>query len=338
MFCKSTKLKVAGVTFLMICLTFVFLGCSSSTSDSETGDAPAKLLFLGYGEGSAGTILTAKVGELMLELLPAGSSVRTTVGSSIGNLQRCGEGQADIVATVATYVAASQDKEAPFEQGLPNIRTIASISPGGSPFYICSNGKSGIASFEDMKDKPFRLVVREKGSTGEFFAEKILMAHGITYEDIQNNGGEVVFTSNSEAVSRMQDGHSDVWIAIGGSPFGPLLELTTATRNIIMIDYDPAIVEEFNKKYLFDIIELPAGTYPGQDEVYLINGSLDYWATREDVPNDVVYSFLEAIYDNEQDFRAVHKYAEGFDWEISAKTPYLHPGAEKFYQDKGMLP
>lgn len=337
--------KVVGV---LIILSLMAAGCSSGADKSaQTGGSaqpkgqltdPVKLMFLGYGEGSAGTIMTAKVGELILNELPKGSTVRTTTGSSLSNLSRVATKQADIAATVATFVSLAMDKKPPFEKGLPNIRIIAKQAKGGSPFYIVSRKSKGITSIEDLKTKPVKIVAREKGSTAEFFTEKILNAYGITYEDIKKRGGEVVFTSNSEAVSRMQDGHSDIWFCIGGYPFGSILELITSAKDVVFISYDRSIVEDLSKKYLFTIDEVPANTYPGQDKPYVINGSADVWVTRDDVPDEVVYDFLNAIFKNEKDFRAVHKYAEMFDWKESAKTPYLHPGAEKFYKEHNLLP
>ena len=134
----------------------------------------------------------------------------------------------------------------------------------------------------------------------------------------------------------MQDGHSDVWICIGAYPFGPVLELATA-KGVVLIPYDRKIIDEFHRDYIFNIEEIAAKTYPGQDKPYVVNGSVDVWATREDVPDMIITAFLDSILKNEKEFRSVHRYAEGFDWKDSASTPYLHRAAEKFYKDHGFL-
>ena len=132
--CKKIGNSVLAISFLLA-LLLGFLYLVEPIAAQQKGE-PVKLLLLGYGEGSAGTIMTAKVGELMLKELPRGSTVKTTTGSSIGNLHRVAQKQVDIAATVATFVVASQKKEEPIPKGLPNIRIIGKQARGGSPFYI----------------------------------------------------------------------------------------------------------------------------------------------------------------------------------------------------------
>ena len=65
----------------------------------------------------------------------------------------------------------------------------------------------------------------------------------------------------------------------------------------------------------------------------------NYLVTRAGLPNDEVYAITKAIYDHLDQLVAAHSAAKGIHLETAAKNlPVpLHPGAAKYFKEKGLL-
>jgi TRAP transporter TAXI family solute receptor len=61
--------------------------------------------------------------------------------------------------------------------------------------------------------------------------------------------------------------------------------------------------------------------------------------TREDVPADVVYAMTKGMFENLPDLTSAHPAAQGISLEYASRgSPVpLHPGAERYYREKGVL-
>ena len=85
---------------------------------------------------------------------------------------------------------------------------------------------------------------------------------------------------------------------------------------------------------------IPAGTYEGVDEDVRTVGTVGSIFCTADLPEDVVYDFLKTIYENWDALKAINPTAFGDldvnDWLNGATAP-IHPGAEKFYKEMGVM-
>ena len=117
------------------------------------------------------------------------------------------------------------------------------------------------------------------------------------------------------------------------------MDLTT-TKDVDLLSFDDAFLAKLHKVYPYFVAStIPANTYKGIDKVTKTPAVMAILITNDAVPADQVYEFLTAMFDNLKDIAAVH--AKGK--EITLKgaldglTAPLHPGAEKFYKEKGLI-
>jgi len=93
-----------------------------------------------------------------------------------------------------------------------------------------------------------------------------------------------------------------------------------------------------NQPYYASTI-LPAGTYKGIDKDIETLAVRAIWATHAELSDDIAYAVTKALYENVETLAKVHVKGK----EISLKTALesvsipLHPGAERYYREKGII-
>ncbi|OGL24739.1 MAG: hypothetical protein A3G97_04690 [Candidatus Rokubacteria bacterium RIFCSPLOWO2_12_FULL_69_21] len=97
--------------------------------------------------------------------------------------------------------------------------------------------------------------------------------------------------------------------------------------------------EAMKKKYPFyTSVKVPANTYKDQSEATTV-AVMAMMVARSDLPEDLVYRFTKAIFDDLKQFHAAHSAATYLTLEtaLSGNPIPLHPGAARFYKEKGVL-
>lgn len=89
---------------------------------------------------------------------------------------------------------------------------------------------------------------------------------------------------------------------------------------------------------LWTAYEIPAGTYPGQDEAVVTIAQPNFLAVRDDVPEEHVYLFTKTVYENLPFLHAIHPAtkATAIDKAIAGLPMPLHPGAARYYEEVGI--
>jgi TRAP transporter TAXI family solute receptor len=84
---------------------------------------------------------------------------------------------------------------------------------------------------------------------------------------------------------------------------------------------------------------IPAGTYDGQDADVPTVTVTNILVTRADISDEEAYQMTKQLFENLPELVAAHKAAKGIKLENAVKgLPIpLHPGAEKYYREKGLL-
>jgi hypothetical protein len=140
-----------------------------------------------------------------------------------------------------------------------------------------------------------------------------------------------------ESVELMKNGQLDATVQSAGLGVASLSDLARSVpitfvpvpREIIARIGDPA--------YLSNAI--PAGTYQGEDDQVMTVTINNLLMTREDVPADVVYAMTKGMFENLAELTSAHAAAQRISLEYASQgSPVpLHPGAERYYREKGVL-
>lgn len=204
----------------------------------------------------------------------------------------------------------------------------------GAPAQLVVQQGSGIKTTKDLAGK--KVGVGNAGS-GAFANCELFFSHLGIWDKIKRNA-----MGYNDAAAAFGNNQLDAFWLFTAFPSGAVI-MAAQTNKIAMINLDAdAKASGFYEKYpYFAKLSVPAGTYRGVDTATPSFQDSALWVAHTDVPDDVVYKVLSVIY---TDAGLTHMVSQKKTFkEMSIATGVngivtpLHPGAEKFWRDKGVL-
>lgn len=296
----------------------------------QTVDA-AKRVSLATG-GTAGTYypIGAAITAIITKYVPGVEATAESTGASVANLKMIAAKKVDFIMGAANTSLAAFIGEAPFKEPVKNIRGITALYPETFQFIVLK--KSGMATVKDLKGK--KVAVGAPGSGTERTANLILEAHGLTYNDIKPQ-----FLSFGEGVTALKDRLIDCVIVGSGIPTSAVVD-ASATLDITLLSMEKQIADKMTQKYAFlRQVTIPEGTYKGVNIDVLTMASPALLSTYEDMDDETVYQITKAIFSHLDELSSAHAQGKNItlDGALKGMSIPLHPGAEKFYKEKGVL-
>lgn len=285
--------------------------------------------------GTAGTYYP--LGGAMAQLINGKvKDVNITVqstGASVANLRMIHKKEVDL-ALVQTDMAdyAWNGTEFFKEDGkLRSFGVIASFYP--ELVQIVAGADSGINSVADLKGK--RVSVGAPGSGTEANARQVLEAYGLTYKDL----GQVQYLSFAESAEAFKDKHIDAFFVTSGLPNSAILDVATQHK-IKIVEVSDDMYKKLHDKYgFYGQAVIPAGTYINQTKDAKTVAVQAMLIVRSDLDAGLVYEMTRALFENLPELAKAH--AKGKEISLAGalagvSTP-LHPGAEKYFREKGVI-
>lgn len=245
------------------------------------------------------------------------------------NLLQTGRGEVALTLGDALSQAWAGNEEAGFKQPLKRLRGISAMY--SNYIQIVARADSGIKSLKDLKGK--RISVGAPKSGTELNARAVLAAAGIQYKDF----AKVEYLPYAESVELLKNRQIDVTLQSAGLGNPALRDLATSI-DIIFVPVPADIIKKVgDKAYLPSLI--PANTYKGQVRAVPTASIVNFLVTHEGMGENVVYLMTKAMFENLDKLVAAHAAAKGVKLEnaASAMPIPLHPGAEKYYREKGLI-
>jgi TRAP transporter TAXI family solute receptor len=250
--------------------------------------------------------------------------------ASVENLNLLEQGKGEIAFSLGDSVKAAVegDTEAGFPGKLEKLRGLAAIYP--NYIQIVASKDSGIETLADLKGKS--LSVGAPASGTELNARAIFAAAGMSYDDL----GRVEYLPFAESVELMKNRQLDATLQSAGLGVASIRDLA-ASVPINIVSVPPEIVAAIGAPFLTATI--PAGTYDGQAADVATAAVGNFLVTSADVPDDTVYAMTKLLFESLDTLAAAHAAAKGIDPEkaLDGMPLPLHPGAERYYREAGIL-
>lgn len=346
--------KMATMLILLMLLTGVVTGTFGCGGGGGSGDTNGAANGGGEAEegsgGSQGTqiipfytpsaggtmyIVGAGIADIITRNVPGYSMNAEASGGSIPSItfinEQVAQGKGAMTALPSINAAQAYNGDAPFEDiKAPNLRGVNFVY--GSEINLVVPANSPIQSIYDIKGH--RISLNAPGSGVAIISEEIVNAHGMTVDDF-----DALWLSSTEIVSGIQDDSIDGGFIGASVPVPAITELSTST-DIRIISLDPEVVKKTvgERPYYYEAV-IPGGTYKGVDEDVITMGYGVVTVAPEEMSEDFIYDFLTAIYDHRQELLDIHPITEQMTLEDATKTISipLHPGAEKYFREKGVI-
>ena len=250
--------------------------------------------------------------------------------ASVENLNLLQQGKGEIGFSLGDSVqeAVKGNTEAGFPQPLDKLRGIAAIYP--NYIQIVASQESGIKSLADLKGKS--LSVGAPASGTELNARAIFAAAGMKYEDL----GKVEYMPFAESVELIKNRQLDATLQSAGLGVASIRDLATSLP-INVVAVPKADVEKIGAPYISVVI--PAGTYDGQSEDVETAAVGNFLITHDGVSDETAYQMTKLLFDNLPQLVASHAAAKAIDpaKALDGMPVPLHPGAERYYREAGIL-
>ncbi|WP_300339538.1 TAXI family TRAP transporter solute-binding subunit [Accumulibacter sp.] len=257
-------------------------------------------------------------------------SVQATKASAENlNLLQAGRGEIAFTLGDALSEAWKGNEEAGFKTPLKKLRTVAAIYP--NYIQIVASADSGIKTLADLKGKSVAVGAPKSGT--ELNARDIFKAVGMSYKDF----AKVEYLPFGESVELMKNRQLDATVISAGLGVAAIRDLATSLPVTII----PIPVEVVNKigEAAYQVGSVPADTYRGQTAAVPTVAVQNFLVTHQGVSTDNVYAMTRAMFENLDQLVAAHAAAKAINKENAARQPPvpLHPGAEKYYREAGLI-
>jgi TRAP transporter TAXI family solute receptor len=250
--------------------------------------------------------------------------------ASVENLNLLAQGNGELAFALGDAVKLGWEgsEEAGYPQPLTGLRAIAAIYP--NYVQIVAAADSGATTIEDLKGKSVSVGAPASGT--ELNARAIFEAAGMSYDDL----GKLEYLPYAESAELIKNRQLDATLQSSGLGVAFIKDLT-ATHEINLVGVPAEIVESIGAPYVPAII--PAGTYDGQEEDVPTAAIGNILVTHDGVSDETAYQMTKLLFENLDRMVASHSAAEDITIEgaIEGLPIPLHPGAERYYREQGVL-
>ncbi|WP_067727013.1 TAXI family TRAP transporter solute-binding subunit [Oceanobacillus damuensis] len=322
-----------GLLLLAACGSGDFI--SDASTDSQ--DALTTTI-IGGRTGGAWSVFAEGVAE-SIRRENDGAAITVEPGGIVENPPTVGTGVVPYGLSYAMTTYAAYTGQEPYTESYEDLRAVSVIIPSNYYQFLvrASEPYDSIAEIVEHQ-VPIRLAVDQKGSAGEIITRNIFQEYGVTYEDIISWGGSVDYLSGSKTFEMMADNRLDVTGDAVSAPSGDIIEAATAT-DMKMLSLDQQTIQSVGEELGVESGMIKAGTYSFMEKDIDTISTPAILITHKDVPEDEVYEITRSIFDNFDYLRNVHQEFENLTEEnmMDVGNVPLHPGAEKFFREKGLM-
>lgn len=265
--------------------------------------------------------------------VPGLVSVAQAANGSVSNVRAVGQGdlESGFAQSDVTYWAYSGTEIFSKTESLRNLRAIGSLYR--ESFHLVARKGSGIKTVADLRGK--RISLDEPGSGTLVDARIILKAHGLSEGDLKPE-----YVKPEVAVEKIKNNQLDGFFIVAGYPTKSVKDLTGSIGAELIPIAGPAIDTVIKKYNFFTMDVIPAGVYDGIGETKTLSVRA-VWVVDVNLNPELVYQVTKAVWNPKA--RLLFDKGHPKAMEITIETALdgigipLHPGAERYYREIGLL-
>jgi uncharacterized protein len=301
---------------------------------ASAGHAVAQQQFINVLTGGQSGVyypMGVALSQIYAKTIPNARATAQVTKASAENLNLLQAGRGELAMALGDSVsdAWKGDAEAGFKTKLDKLRGLSGTY--NNYIQIVAGADSGIKTLADLKGK--RISVGAAKSGTELNARAIFKAAGLNYSDM----AKVEYLAFGESVELMKNRQLDATLQSAGLGVASLRDLATAVKIIVIPVPADVVAKVGDAAYQAAII--PANTYPGQTTDVATAAIPNFLVTHAGVSEELAYQMTKSMYENLDTLYAAHNSAKAIKREnaIKGMPVPLHPGAERYYKEVGLI-
>lgn len=323
-----------AVLVLFVMTALVFAAGGKEGEAAAAGQINRNQYFITVASGPTSGLyypIGGGIGSVVGNTLGYRSSVQST-GASVENINLITGKRAELAIVMADAVLQAYKAFGAFEGKTPqaDLRGLMSLYPNYVQLVTTEN--TGIRTFADLRGR--RVAVGAPNSGVEVNARLMFEAHGMSYADIRPD-----YLNYGEAIDQIRNGIIEAAFVTSGIPNATTLDLAT-TRTIRIIPIEGQGMANLKAKYpFFTETVIPAGTY-GNATAIKTASIMNLLLVSKDLPAEVVYDITKGLFENIGIIHDTHSAAKkdiNLQTALEGMVVPLHPGAEQYYREVGLL-
>ena len=312
--------------FLVLLLTLALILTSLSVLAETT--------YLGITPGgTAGTYypLGGEIAALWMKHIPGLDVSVQSSGGSKDNILKMNNKEADLgtVQNDVMYYAYQGDQDFFAGEVIDSFVAIGYLYPELVQVVVAAD--SDIKTIADLKGK--NVSVGAVGSGVYFNAVQLLGEAGLTLEDIKPQ-----HLSFDESATSFQNRQLDAFFVTAGLP-NPAIMDVDSKRDVRLIGLTDEQMAALQEKYAFYVpVVVPAGAYKGILEDVTVPAVGAVLICGKDLDEELVYQMTKVLYENKDEMTHAKKEFISAETGVEGIPVPFHPGAERYFKEKGLLP
>lgn len=328
-----------------VVLVAIGLGILSSVSGVAAQPKPVALTWTAGPVGGGWYIIAGGIAELIRDT--TGINVKVIPGGGTQNPPLIDKGDAELGWGLPPVLNAAWNGEDPYDkppQGGRKMQNLRAVAGGMSvnTFHFYVGAETPFKTMDEVfkQKKAIRIAISPTGTSDEWVFRKVLAYYGTDYKDLEAAGFKFFRGSYSEQAANFKDRNVDATFTFLALPGAAVTEASIG-RSLRLLSFPPGLLE-YLAKFGLGSGKIPKGTYPkaansGEEITSATMGSVI--VANKNVPDEVAYALAKAINENLDRFRKIHASLQPYQpsYGPTATGIPLHPGAEKYYREKGVL-
>ena len=306
----------------------------------QQAEAQAKLSFSIATGGTGGVWypLGGAIGGVVGKKVANTDATAEATTAAIDNLKLLTAGRAGMAFCYDYHVVWANDGKVPGLTGKHNVRMVMGFYE--QPLHIATKEGTGIASLMDLKGK--RVSTGAPNSGTEEQADYVLKGLGIDW----NKDFTREKLGATESVAALKDGKIHAFFWSGAIPTSSIIDLSsTPGLKMVLLPVAGEIAAKIMKENpgVFHPTVFEKGSYSAVEKDIPAIAITAVMTAMDTFPQDKMYEIVNSIFSSTAELSAVWKEATKLvpEKSVNQVTPdaikYLHPGAQKFFKEKGAL-
>lgn len=318
----------------------VAIGVASAQAQSSP---PYRMTLAGASAGGLWSQLGVGMDQAVSAAYPGSTITYQTGGGGFANLPLVARGQVPMGLALDPEIDIAIKGEDPYKEPIKGLRVLARMYDWQVAYNLVTKefaDKYGIRTLADLaaKKPPIRVAMNRRGNVTGKINALIFEALGITPEDIEKWGGQVIYAASGEQANLAMDRRIDM---IANGLFVPDRSILQVTNSVPMVwlGTPPDVAKKVAEATAGAVRTVNKGAYPWLDHDVATTAHGAVIVVSESMDDQTAYNLAKAVVQNVDKIRGQSKAMEALSPELVATPSVIpfHPGAAKFYREAGLL-
>jgi TRAP transporter TAXI family solute receptor len=311
-------------TVVVLALCVAMIGLASAAMAGEK-------LILATG-GTAGTYYPygGAMSKIWNSKIPGMNVTAQATGASVENVRLMNRDEVELALVQSDTIDFAFNAKEAFKEKLTKMGVVAVLYP--ELIHIVVRGELDINSFSGLRGK--KIGVGAPGSGTEANFRQLMDIHRMGKDDVSTQ-----YLSFAESADQFKDRRIDAFMVTGGVPTSAIMDVATQ-REIKILPIEDTMLSILTAKYPFlSSAVIPANSYKGVTKDVKTAAVNAVLIAHPKLSTDVVYNLTKALFENQAELAAAHAKGKVLSLQGAAtgvSIPF-HPGAAKYYKEKGVL-